>query len=296
MINTIPIIYSAGTYGTYLEWCLTTLCSEHPIQEPFNPNGNSHGFRGNFLSGVPDWRNYLLTSTPHKFVRVHPKTSATESLSEILTEILKSVTGIIYLYPEKDSVLLAVNNLFSKAKDDWWLDYFSSEITVSKLYSNWPVSNTPITEIPTWVRREFLSLYLMPAWHSQIEWYHLDNWTHPRSHNIFIKDLLYDFESVIGQLQQTFDLDFVRPISDLLPYHEKNLQLQIHVNQDQLCNNIIDSTVNNLNFDWSDCPLPLASESYIQWQLRNLGYEIRCHELDIFPTNSVQLKELLYTI
>jgi hypothetical protein len=40
----------------------------------------------------------------------------------------------------------------------------------------------------------------------------------------------------------------------------------------------------------------LASESYVQWQLRNLGYEIQCHELDKFPTNSVHLKELLYTI
>jgi hypothetical protein len=43
-------------------------------------------------------------------------------------------------------------------------------------------------------------------------------------------------------------------------------------------------------------PLPLASEAWIQWQLRNLGWEIKCHELDIFPTNSVYLKELLYHI
>jgi predicted nuclease with RNAse H fold len=43
-------------------------------------------------------------------------------------------------------------------------------------------------------------------------------------------------------------------------------------------------------------PLPLPSEAWIQWQLRNLGYELRCHGLDMFPTNSVQLRELLYRV
>jgi hypothetical protein len=296
MISTVPIIYSAGSYGTYVEWCLTTLCSTDVIQEPFNTNGNSHEFQGNFLSGMLGWHDYLSTNHQLKFVRFHPKTLAEESLSDNLTEILASVPGIIYLYPDKDSMMLIVNNYLSKPWDNWWTAHFSKEIDVSKIYSNWLVADTPIAEIPMWIRREFLSFYLMPAWHNQVEWYHLDSWTHPRSHNVLINDLLYNFESVIGQLQQTFDLEFVRPISDLLPYHEKNLQLQIHKNQDQLCKNIVDSIVNNFEFDWCDQALPLASESYVQWQLRNLGYEIQCHELDKFPTNSVHLKELLYTI
>ena len=296
MINTVPIIYNAGAYGTYVEWCLTTLCSTEAIQEPFNTNGNSHGFEGNFLSGMPGWRDYLLTGTQHKFVRLHPKTSAEESLTNNLTEMLESVPGIIYLYPDRDSMMLGVNNYLSKPWQDWWSHHFSTSIDVSKIYSNWAVNNTPIEEIPMWIRREFLSFYLMPAWYDQVEWYHLDAWNHPRSHDVLIKDLLYNFESVMSRLQQALDLDFVRPIIDLLPYHEKNLQLQTHKNQDQLCKRIIDSIMNKVNFDWSDQILPLASESYIQWQLRNLGYEIRCHELDKFPTNSVHLQELLYTI
>jgi hypothetical protein len=296
MIDTVPIIYNAGAYGTYVEWCLTTLCSTDTIQEPFNTNGNSHGFEGNFLSGMLGWRDYLLTGTQHKFVRFHPKTSAEESLTNNLTEMLESVPGIIYLYPDRDSMMLVVNNYLSKPWDDWWLHQFSTSIDVSKIYSNWQVGDKPISEIPMWISREFLSFYLMPAWYDQVEWYHLDSWAHPRSHNILITDLLYNFESVIGQLQQAFGLEFVRPISDLLPYHEKNLQLQTHKNQDQLCKSIIDSVVNKVNFDWSDQSLPLASESYVQWRLRNLGYEIRCHELDKFPTNSVHLQELLYTI
>lgn len=296
MISTIPIIYSAGTYGTYLEWCLTSLCADQPIIDPFNGTGSSHEFRGNFVSGTQNWQQYLSTGTPHQLVRLHPKICKTESITENLNEILNSVNGIIYLYPDKDSVLLTVNNYFTKIWDDWWNHQFFTEIDALTIYSNWAVADTPIGEIPTWIRREFLSFYLMPAWHDQVEWYHLDSWNHPRSHNILVKDLLYDFESVINQLQQILNFNFVRPVSDLLPYHKKNLQLQKFKNQDKLCENIVNSIVHNFDFDWSDQLVPLASESWIQWQLRNLGYEIQCHELDIFPTNSVHLKELLYTV
>jgi hypothetical protein len=242
------------------------------------------------------WREYLSSNSKYNFARLHPKVSKTESITDNLNEVLYSATDIIYLYPDKDSVLLTVNNYLTKIWDDWWNHQFFTEIDASKIYSNWAVANTPIDQIPTWIRREFLSFFLMPAWYDQVEWYHLDLWNHPRSHNILVKDLLYDFESVINRLQQTLNFNFVRPVSDLLPYHEKNLQLQKFRNQDELCKNIVDSIVDNFEFDWSDQSVPLASESWIQWQLRNLGYEIQCHELDIFPTNSVHLKELLYTI
>ena len=299
MINTVPIIYNGGSYGTYLEWCLTSLCSDQPIFDPFLSTGSSHGFRGkgHQLTNFQGWQKYLSTGTPHQLVRLHPKISKTESISNNLNEILNSVNDIIYLYPDKDSVLLIVNNYFTKIWDDWWNHQFFTEIDASTIYSNWAVStDVPITKIPIWIKREFMSFYLMPAWHDQVEWYHLDSWSHPRSHNILVKDLLYDFESVIDRLQQTLNFDFVRPVSDLLPYHEKNLQLQKFKNQDKLCKNIVDSIVNGFEFDWSDQLVPLASESWIQWQLRNLGYEIQCRELDIFPTNSVHLKELLYSV
>ena len=297
MTSIIPIIYNGGSYGTYLEWCLTSLCSNQPICDPFTSIGNSHEFGGNHLGNMQGWRKYLSSNLQYKFARLHPKSLQTESITDNLNEVLLSATDIIYLYPDKDSVLLTVNNYCTKIWDNWWNYQFFEAIDASKIYSNWPVStNVPIAQIPTWIRREFLSFYLMPAWHAQVEWYHLDAWNHPRSHNILVKDLLYNFESVINRLQKMLNLNFIRPVSDLLPYHKKNLQLQKFKNQDQLCKNIIDSTVNNFEFDWSDQLMPLASESWIQWRLRNLGYEIQCHELDIFPTNSVHLKELLYTI
>ena len=72
------------------------------------------------------------------------------------------------------------------------------------------------------------------------------------------------------------------------------LELQRYQNQDQLCQDIVDNTLNNTYFDWRDQEVPLASQAWIQWQLRNLGWEIKCDGLDTWPTNSIQLKNLIY--
>ncbi len=120
-------------------------------------------------------------------------------------------------------------------------------------------------------------------------------WSHPRCNLILIKDLLYDFENTIQKTQEFFNLQFKKSIKELIPYHNLMLSLQKYLNQDQLCADIIDSVVNDHLLNWHE-GLPLPSQSWIQWQLRNLGYEIECHGLDVFPTNSLKLKELLHKV
>ena len=72
------------------------------------------------------------------------------------------------------------------------------------------------------------------------------------------------------------------------------LSLQKFTNHDVLCNQIVNNTVTNTLLDWQHQPLTLVNESWVQWRFRELGYNMACHGLDMFPTNTVQLKELLY--
>jgi hypothetical protein len=132
----------------------------------------------------------------------------------------------------------------------------------------------------------------MPAWYDQVEWYHPDCWQNPKCCIITVRELLNNFEEILQKIRVFCDLEYVRPIRDLLPFHEQNLKNQKYLHHDVLCNNIITAVINNQNLAWEQLTLP--SEAWIQWQLRNLGYEIQCHELDKFPTNSVQLHKLLY--
>ena len=89
-------------------------------------------------------------------------------------------------------------------------------------------------------------------------------------------------------------LDTCRSVQELISYHEQNLQLQKHIDQDQICNAVVDCTLNSQYYEWT--PLSLPSEAWVQWRLRTLGWEIRCDGLDILPTNSVHLKELIYPL
>lgn len=295
--NTIPIVFNGGSYGTYLEWVLTTLCAQGSIKEPFTATGSSHNFKGNHLMNMEGWKKFVNGPSCHQFVRLHPKTLKQESLSENLNLITQSVERVIYLYPDLDSVLLILNNYFEKIWDNWWDHQFKTEISPEKIYNNWPVdSSVCAKDIPSWIKREFLSLYLIPAWQDQVEWYHLDTWSHARVLPVLVQDLLFDFENTIACIQKFCGLEFVKPISQMLLYHDRMLSIQPHLSQAQRAKQIIETTLAGINLDWSSDSISLVTESWIQWQLRNLGFEIQCHELDIFPTNSLQLKNLLYKV
>lgn len=292
---TTVIAYGGGAYGTYLEWCLTTLRSDLAIVPPFNSNGNSHRFKGNYVQGMEGWhqRNKQLLDAP--FVRLHPKTKQHESLCDNMNHLCDSADSVVYICPDQDSVLLIINNLAYKIWNNWWQHAFATAIDPDKIYNNWPINKTvDINDVPNWIKREFLSLYLMPAWLAQTEWTRMLSWYHPKCCVVTVSQLLYDFESSIERIGAHCGFTFAKPVSVLLPYHQENLKLQKFTNQDQICKQVVDSIVNNQHLDWND--LTLISESWVQWQLRNLGYEIRCHGLDTFPTNSIQLKELLYPV
>jgi hypothetical protein len=292
---TVAIVYNGGSYGTYLEWCLTSLTTPGELISPFTSVGNSHAFKGNYLRGFQGWQQYLTNKQKHLFVRLHPKTFKDEDLSSNLNHICNTADSMIYIYPDADSVLLCVNNYFTKIWHNWWEYQINQSLDSNLVYQNWPVDpEVKVDQLPQWIRREFLSFYLMPAWFDQIEWNHLDHWAHPKACSITVKDLLFDFELTLQKIQQHCGTPFVRPISDLMPYHLHNLKLQSGLGQDRLCQDIINAVMSEKYLDWNT--LPFTSEVWIQWELRNRGFEIRCHNLDIFPTNSIQLRELLYPV
>jgi len=292
MKDTVVIAFSGGTYGTYLEWCLTTLCSNTNPEAPFTEIGNSHKFTGNHLRHIDGWRRYVNGPAKFNFVRLHPKQKNTDNIAAHIDEISKDTSKIIYLRPDEKTSLLVVNNFFYKIWDSWITHSFDAAIDPNKIYKNWPVSiDVPITEVPRWIMREFLSFYLMPAWLDQVEFHSSAS---PAALTISVSELLFNFVKTLSAIESSFGLKYQQPISNILPLHEKNLQLQTYLLHDQICNSIINSIISGTDLSWSKLSLP--SEAWVQWELRNHGFEIQCDGLDMFPTNSVHLKELLYSV
>lgn len=292
---TVAIAFAGGTYGTYLEWCLDALTSNKDLVSPFTSQGNSHKYLGTHLLNMTGWQRFLQTNSKAKFVRLHPKITEQESLDLNLEQLCNQAQHVIHLYPSEDTTILSLNNFFSKIWDDWWQQQFKSSIDVEKIYLNWPVApGTAVADICPWIKREFLSFYLMPAWRAMLEWHHPTAWSHPKCLVVTVGDLLHDFENTLARIQTTVGLTFQRSVADIVPYHQENLKLQKFLSHDQLCREIVKSVCGGSEMSWE--PLGLCSESWIQWELRNQGFEIRCHGLDTLPTNSLQLKELLYSV
>lgn len=291
MTPRVVILYPGRGYGTYLEWVLTSLTSESEYALPFNHNGNSHKFKGNRFN-----KESPADMPDVAFSRVHPKSEdGVTPLTDSIKEILNWANKVIYIYPDRESVLLVVNNVYEKVWDDWWEARLLDPVFSNNLYSNWNIiPGMHHSQIPTWIKREILSFNLMPSWFAELEWYHPDVWSHERSLLVLIKDLLFNFNSTLLDIQTFCNLTFKKDIVEFLPHHNTMISLQKHLGQDQICTEIINSVINGTHFEWDKLPLP--SEAWVQWELRNRGFEIQCNGLDTFPTNSLQLKKLLYPV
>lgn len=291
------ILYPGGAYGRYLHWLLTTLLSDDPVIPPFNNNGNSHQFKGNvvYFEGAKLLRRNGYTTDPYQLARGHPKIRQNESIIKNVNIALESFDRVVLCYPDYNSVLLVINNQFDKIWDNWFDNRLKDPSFASNLYNNWPVANGATAEnIPLWIQREILSYDQMPSWYDETGWFLPDTLQHPLCKFVFVNDLLYQFEECITGLKEFCGLEFKKDISELVPYHNLNLSLQKYLDQDAVCNRIVESITGSESFQWEQLPLP--SQSWVQWQLRNLGYELRCDGLDIFPTTTVQLQNLLYKL
>jgi hypothetical protein len=300
--DTVPIVYNPGAYGTYLEYLLDTFTCQgsqrfHGL--PFDANtGSSHQFIGHFVNSVTGWRNYIADQKFSKFVRLHPKTLKDESLSCNIHKILSSVNQAILIYPTESTLILNLNNYYYKVWDSWLQTQFdSNNISISVLYDNWPISKeTKISEIPNWIIREFLSLYLVPAWYAQIEWPLSEQLSNPNLLIVRLSDLMHDIIATVEKICKFCNLDLIINHQQLSDIHQIMLSYQKNLHKDVLCRKIVQHVVDGIDFDYSNETLTLIDESWIQWRLRELGYELQCHELNQFPTSTAHLTNKIYQI
>jgi len=297
MKNTLVIAFNAGAYGTYLEWALNTLISTEPIHDPFTELGNSHNSKfGHHLVNMENFDRYMQSDDVYLTGRLHPKTKKTEKISVNLDKILSEVDRLILLYPDRSHYLMCVCNYMTKVWTTHYYDGGMSYQDPQDILTNWQLDpETDIKDIPPWIMREHMSFSLFTSWEDQVEWYFPDVWQHPRTKIITTKELFDDFGTVLQQTIDFWGVKSIKNIADLWPYHKKMLSIQPHIGKDQLCEDIVNSVLENRNpWHWGD--LCIISQAWIQHQLRIKGYEIRCHNLNDFPQDTDHLRSLIYPV
>lgn len=289
--NTIPIVFNAGLYGTFVEWCLNYFSGQISNGFPFNDSGNSHQFMGNHLTNMDGWREYLKSHHNHQFARLHPKTSSAESVLGTVNELLTTANRIILLYADTDSTLLAINNKFEKIYDDGWLNHNQSFFY--DYLRGW--GKDLLSEMALWELREFLSLYIFQQHASESESVIIKqtHWDHVVK--IDIRRLFDDFENTITSLADFCSAPIVRDNFDQV--YSLWLPLQKHAKKDGVVREIIHSIVDDFEYDWANKQLSLVDEACIQMALRDShSLDLLCYNLNTFPTNTRDLKKNLTNV
>lgn len=292
-----PIIYNPGSYGTYLNFVLSNLGNESPT-EPFDKStGSSHKFKSPAI--VSGYENYELEiHDSSDFLNFHPKTLPHHSQKHEIDKLLTFVNKAIMIYPTNKSMLLALNNYYTKIQRNWLIpDDFGDvrAVDMDKIHKQWGVdTNVKVIDVEKWILREYLSMDMMPMWLDMHEWGFTETYSPNNLITITIDELLYEFDSTIDKITKFINIDS-GDLGVLRNMHTKMISLQKHIDKDRICTCIINGFLNNTDFEFAES-LSLIDEAWVQWELRNHGYEMYCNGMNAFPTNLHEFKEHTYKI
>lgn len=294
MIYTTCVIYNGGSYGTFIEWCLNFFSNANfPQTLPFLNSGSSHKFDGNFLHNISAIKNFISSTdyNAKKLCRFHPKITQDGSVKFNLEFASKNFQKIIFIHPCNDTLIWNINNKFEKIWQKGWLNY--NEHFFQKNLEKW--NHEKVSDMAPWELREFLSFFIKKQHISEVELDTLDDLQNqfPEILFISIKDLRDNFRYTMEKIFQFCEIQMIN-VNQIDYVFNNWIAVQHHKDKDKLVKEIIDSVNKNLNIEWRHKQLTIVDESFVQNGLRDLGLELRCYDLNVFPNSTVELKSLIY--
>ena len=299
-IPSTTVAFNGGAYGNYVFWIIYTLCVDDDIQSPFQKSSshnwdyinnkyvNNGAISTKFFNGGEATYQDIMG---HQLSMIHPVLDINQNFNTQLTNISLNMDRVIVPYCDHATYLLGVNNYMYKVWSDIWsgpLQYVDRQ----NLKDGWGVNiNEDLNNVPRWILREHHSINVFDAWESQCGWFAPEYFQCSNSKFIFVHDLFYDFLNTVEKIRQHLNVNWCRDPAELLPYHYTNVQNQTYKNQDSIAKSILDSVCNNTNYTWNNTDITLYTEAYIQRRLQQLGYMLKCNELNVFPTSTNELLE-----
>jgi hypothetical protein len=131
MKNTNVILYSAGAYGNFVNWCCSYFSGLiDDISVPFTDTGSVHNkFPGQMLLISPrEFKNFMITGAHSPFIQLHEASISSQDFLDIssgnfLNVLIKNLeiltnnfNKIIYIFPTSDSISWYTNNAYTKIK------------------------------------------------------------------------------------------------------------------------------------------------------------------------------------
>lgn len=286
----IHVFFVPGMFGSTIEYLLRNFTEEYTgVEGKILADGSMHSFVKEFHPlKICDLNRYqyqdnTIATPQYPFQQAH--------LDEILNHYVKNATDHYILMYANDLKSAELNCLFQYhkiafgAQDKKGLRIFCNGLNASAWnpnYGSWQ-------DMKTWELREWFSIFY-PTWVS--EWINSKNLVDSNWLSIQNIDVLYNtkntFSNIIDHCQLTTN-------KDLTDFANTWRQAQQYIiDEFNLLDQIINDTLSQKNSKWDT--INIIAESIVQQRLRALGYEIRCHNLNTFPTDTETLYNLLEKI
>jgi hypothetical protein len=308
------IAYLPGCYGSWVHWVLST--NNHT--NALFLNDGSVQLPGllkfaNQTSLTDDISEELADSD--EICRVHPfgvtgKGSEDSDLNS-LQWCANNLGKTVYLYPDEKSIVWITNNQVDKIHEDgkfYLKHYFSKKYLESNntsdilkpfifknhhtIIHNWPIEYDSDGILNKWIIREYLSLSIYDSMYKSLSIPNINKIKSLEIMTINIVDLRDNFSETIKKIAEYLEIETKVNDDTLNNLYQSWKDTQVHFYKDRLLPNIVNATINDRELSWSN--LSIVDEAFIQYFLRQHRYEIKCHGLNNFPTNSKELRELIY--
>lgn len=291
----IHVFFVPGMFGTTIEFVLRSYTREYvPINADILADGSMHSFNKEFHP-VSSTTLDRLTSL-HKDAIVTPTYPFKQShLPEILQDYLPKINPSdkkILIYA--DTIQAAELNLLFRYhkiafgnKQKLGLNLFFNHNTAD--FKNWNQSYQSYHDMQPWELREWFSIFYLG---------HIQEWVDSVQHVDRSWLTISNTEILNNTHNQLLNIiEFCK----LTPRRGLGSFVDIWVNSQQyildefnLINQVVESTTSESLMTWE--PMNIIAEAIVQQRLRQQRYELKCHGLNKFPTDSLTLRKLLYKI
>lgn len=291
----IHIFFVPGMFGTTIEFVLRSYTHEYvPVDGNIIADGSMHSFKKEFhpintdtFGKLDTLRKDAIVTPTYPFKKTH--------LDEILKQYLPKTDVLdkkILIYADSVpaaelNLLLQYHKIAFGAKQKLGLDLFFNHGTTA--FKNWNQDYQSYRDMQQWELREWFSIFYPEYIQEWIDSIHQVDQTWLTISNAEILNNTY------AQFLKIIEFCKLTPRVELDLFAETWAAAQQYIlNEFNLIDLIVKSTLSNSKLSWE--PLNIIAESIVQQRLRQKGYDLKCHGLNEFPTDSLTLNKLLCTI
>ena len=275
------VIYAGGCYGQFVTFTLDWLQGNYSEDfRPFTPQGNAHDNNSPIRYDLQHALEDPVTNS-----HMHPiqEKDSMDDMHDVIDKLLGVYDQVVVLYPELTDFVWTCNNKLYKIRgpERWYKERLETNPNFKSLDNH-----------EVWNMREWLSIQMWDHHKSETGHDVMIDYDNPKVYKFPVNKLRDDFTRTFNDLGTFLGLHNVRLNDQMDELHQDWLTNEKFIYKDRLIKELTDAIINDVDMEMHD--LTLFDTAFIQRNLRLAGYEIECYGLNTWPTNTKQLRKLLY--